>query len=86
MDKLKGLLCTKRNDRMPNAWARELCSVNKGVIKGLMKIFFDVLPVLKEWEVFQWVSGQAEEEVDLYREGMLEEKGYRCQASNENGT
>ena len=52
MDKLKGLLCTKRNDRMPNAWARELCSVNKGVIKGLMKIFFDVLPVLKEWEVF----------------------------------
>ena len=44
MDNLRGLLGIKRMVRVPNAWIRELC----GVEKELMKVFSIVLAILKE--------------------------------------
>ena len=37
MDNLRGFLVIRRIDRIPNAWIKELCGVQKGWMKGLMK-------------------------------------------------
>ena len=57
IDNIRGLLDTRRMDRVPNAWIRELCGVTRGVDEkideSVLRWFGHVESVL---EVAQWVD------------------------------
>ena len=95
MDNLKRLVGIRRIDKVPNARIRKLCGVKKGVDEkideGVLRWFGHGERMEKDRIAKRVYVGECAGSHSVgrprkrFRKGLLEEKGFGCQACKDNG-